>query len=482
MKKLSIVIVAAIVSGSVISSSLLPVAASSTLTIGGSTTIHPITTALEAGFEANNSDIDVNIVEPLGSSKGFSGVVNGLLNVGNMSRDLKASEKSEYPYIVPVSIGYDAVAVIVHVDNPVSNLTKEQVINIFGSVSAPTTNWSSVGGNSAEIALNIRDTNSGTREAFKEMALDGNEYRAGSTEWDHNQAVVDAVKNDVNAIGYCSLAYALMPENAPYVKAISIESVACTIENAKSQDYPYVRPLNIVTRREPVSDTEKWLMYCLSQTGQDVVEQNDYIPVNDDELNVSVDSSLNNMVETAQEVASKLTYTDSLPISVASKSDADAIADVINEAAEGAIIARELTSSEVAAKLEKKAIGKLASGQKIYYVTKLAARGGSQLYMMYFRNPLGQAIVEKHGNLRAWTFGDLSGDGVCNSADYSMLKSYLLGKAKSFPSEFWLYSADPTGDSNINTADYSAIRSKILLRITEFKAATNYVPYYPPMP
>jgi phosphate transport system substrate-binding protein len=460
-------------------------AASSYLKVGGSTTISPICTGLEASFESDNPDVDVTITEG-GSGAGLNGVIDNSLNVGMMSRDLTDDEKNSYPYLIPITIGKDAIAVIVNPSNPITNLTKEQVKDIFSnSATNHITNWNQLGGRDAAIAVHTRVDGSGTLDSFKELALEKTSVVSYATAHASNELLKQAVAADENAIGFISLGYA-----DTSIKTLSINGIEATVDNAKTMVYPYVRPLNLVTKREAVGYALKWIYFCLSPEGQNLIDSKGYIKVNDAQLDIAANSEI---AAAATKVKNELSGGSSMPISITSISAAEqnaALAEVVSGAKEAAIIKDNLTAEWTAQGLYAIAVAQDSSKTKFYYVTKgfkgpgytVEAIGGAELFRYYIRNPKGQLMVESTGLFRIWRFGDVTNDGLVNSADYANLRSYLLKKTVSLPAPAWLFSADVTGDGLINAADYTIMQSYLLKKISVFPAETNYKNYYPPMP
>ncbi|KNY27650.1 substrate-binding domain-containing protein [Pseudobacteroides cellulosolvens] len=479
-RAVNLLIAATVLTGSFIIPSVQANAAATPLKVGGSTTIAPLARTLETGFEASTGNaVDVVITEG-GSGAGLSGVLDGSLDVGMMSRDLSDSEKATYPYIIPITIGKDAVAVIVNPSNPITNLTQDQVKNIFSSAAtSPITNWSQLGGNNAPIEVHTRTEGSGTLDAFKELALGKTTIVSTAINHPSSEEMQVSVKDNANAIGFVSLDYV-----NETVKSTKIDNIECSVINAKNSVYPYVRPLNYITKREAVGNALKWIYYNLGKDAQALIESKKYIRVNDDTLNVVVNSEIQ---QTVKDVAGELDDGISLTISVTTGDNSSICTAVNNEQAECGIIKGDLDSSW--AGLAGRAVAQDSTGTKFTFVTKkfgkVDAIGAAEVLRYVIRNPRGQKIVVKNGLFRVWKFGDVTGDGLVNAADYSNLRSYLLKKVVSLPATAWLFSADVSGDNLINAGDYSILQSYLLKKTTQYptmQAENKYLPYYPPMP
>lgn len=458
--------------------------AATALRVGGSTTIAPLAKNLEGNFETwTGNAVDVVITEG-GSGAGLNGVIDGTLDVGMMSRDLTASEKTTYPYLIPITVGKDAIAIIVNPSNPIANLSKSQVKDIFSSSStSPITNWKQLGGSDAGIVVHTRADGSGTLDAFKELALEKTSVISSAKVHPSSEELSNAVAVDINAIGFVSLGYV-----DTTMKPLKIDNVECTVYNAKNAIYPFVRPLNYVTKREPIGNALKWIYYNLGKEAQDQIESKRYIRVNDSQLEIAVaDSSIQSV---ASQVAGELDDGIALTMSISTFASQDAaLEDVRTEKKEAAIIKGPLTADWTSKGLAGKEVAQDASGNKYTFVTKafgsVEALGAAEVFRYVLRNPRGQKIAIKYGLNRVWKFGDVTGDGLVNSADYANLRSYLLKKVASLPAPAWLFSADVTGDNRIDSADASVLQAYLLKKPTQYptiQAEKAYTNYYPPMP
>ncbi len=245
---------------------------SGTLKIGGSTTVQPLATEIADKLMAANSGLAVTIAGT-GSGDGVKGAGSGQYNIGNASRAIKDSEKTEYADLNDFQIASDGIAVVVNPSNPVGELTKEQVYKIF---TGEIVNWADVGGKEAPIFVQTREEGSGTLGAFSELAIEEEgDSPITSTAAPHasNGLVKEAVSQDENAIGFISFGYL---DNS--VKGLKIEGVDATVKNAISGAFPYVRPLNVCTKGRPQigSNTAKFIDYYKSVDGLKIVAE-DYI-------------------------------------------------------------------------------------------------------------------------------------------------------------------------------------------------------------
>lgn len=246
---------------------------SGTLKIGGSTTIQPLAQAATDKLMAKNKNLSVTIAGG-GSGEGIKGAHAGTFNIGNASRDIEQKDYDAYPGIVSHTIGFDGIVIVVNSANQVSDLTKEQVFDIFtGKIK----NWKEIGGSDAAIFVQTREASSGTLGAFKELAIDKIDNTATivetATPHASNGLMKQAVTQNENAIGFLSMGYL---DNT--VKAPNVDGIEATQANAMSKAWPFVRSLNVVTKGTPSGLTAKFINYLRSFEGQLLVSE-DYLPI-----------------------------------------------------------------------------------------------------------------------------------------------------------------------------------------------------------
>lgn len=258
--------------------------AESKIVMDGSTTVGPIAKAFAEYYMAKNPGVNITVSES-GSGNGAKGIINGTCDIGNMSRFMKdtefkaAAEKGVMPVAHVVAL--DGLPIIVHPSNPVSDLTVEQIRDIY---TGKITNWKDVGGPDKDIVLISRDTNSGTYETFyklvmthkvngekvKEKITDKAEY-VGS-----NGAVRSRVQKTPNAIGYAGIGFL-----DDTIKAVKVNGIMPSSETVKTGVYPIARPLFMFTNGYPKMGTEvyKFVTMYLSEAGQELIEEIGFIPV-----------------------------------------------------------------------------------------------------------------------------------------------------------------------------------------------------------
>lgn len=232
------------------------------LTIAGSTSVQPLSELLAEGFMAANTGIKVS-VQGGGSGVGIEQTIAGTVDVGSSSRELKAEEKSQG--LQELVICKDGIAVIVHKENPVKNLTTAQIKDIYAGKVA---NWKDVGGSDAKIVLINRESGSGTRGAFEELVMGKDTQLAKSVEQNSTGAVRSAVAADKNAIGYVSLT-GLNEE----VHALTVNGIKAEPATIKAGQYPIARPFLYLTKGSPSELAKKYYAFIESEEGQKIIAQ-----------------------------------------------------------------------------------------------------------------------------------------------------------------------------------------------------------------
>ena len=208
---------------------------SGTVSTDGSTSMEKVIGALSESYMAANKDVTVNY-NPTGSGAGITAVQEGTCDIGLSSRALKDEEKATG--LKETVLAYDGIAIIVHPDNPVSDLSIEQIAKLY---TGEITNWKDVGGSDAEVVLIGREAASGTRDGFESITgtKDKCQYRQELTS---TGDVITAVSQNPDAIGYASLA-AIKDS----VKALSVDGVTPSETTVKDGSYQVQRPFVLVT-------------------------------------------------------------------------------------------------------------------------------------------------------------------------------------------------------------------------------------------
>lgn len=254
------------------------------LDIRGSDTMVNLGAALAEAYMDDNPDVDL-VVQGGGSGTGIAAVLNHNADIAQASRAMSDEEwekaEDEDLDLHEITVAYDALAVVVHPDNPVNELTLEDIGAIYrGDIK----NWKEVGGDDEEIVLLSRDTTSGTFVFFREAVVrQGDrhpdaEYHDDAMFMPSTQAIVDELAQNRAAIGYIGLGY-LSPSVQELSLAVDGESFSPT---GDPSGYPLRRPLYFYIAAGQMDDLiEDYVEFVLSEAGQKVVRELDFLPVPD---------------------------------------------------------------------------------------------------------------------------------------------------------------------------------------------------------
>ncbi len=248
-------------------------AATTKITIAGSTTVQPISTKAVEVYAAQNPNIQIS-VQGGGSGTGIKMVSEGSVDIGASSREVKDSEMQANPDLVKHTVAYDGIAVVVHATNSINYLTKQQVQDIFAG---KITNFKEVGGPDKEIVAVIREEGSGTRATFEELVMDDGDVpnAANSLQKPSNGAVKATVAGNENAIAYLGIGY--IDET---VNLVSVDNVKPTKASIADGSYPISRGLYYITKGQPTGEVKNFIDFVKSSEGQEIVEEEGFIPIN----------------------------------------------------------------------------------------------------------------------------------------------------------------------------------------------------------
>jgi phosphate transport system substrate-binding protein len=225
-----------------------------------------------------------------GTGTGVAALINGTADIANCSRQMEAGE------IAKVSaadgqkpkeniVGYDALAIFAHKDNPLDVITIEQLAAIYGE-KGQIRSWAGLGTQvpgcpGGEMILVSRQSNSGTYYYFREAILGkGVDFKLGTLDLHGSKDVVELVSRTPCAIGYSGMGYA-----TPNVKMLRVarkpgeNAFAPNVENTQTGKYPIARPLYMYTRGEPKDAVKKYLKWVQSEAGQTIVRAAGYVPI-----------------------------------------------------------------------------------------------------------------------------------------------------------------------------------------------------------
>lgn len=236
--------------------------------IAGSTSVQPVAEALAEKFEETHPNVRIN-VQGGGSSLGISSVSQGITQIGTSSRELKPKEKSGLTEYI---IGKEGIVIAVNNNNNVSDLTKDQIKDIF---SGKITNWKEVGGPDLEIHVIIREEGSGTRSAFESIVMGKDtKTRPDAIVQSSTESVKQVVKQDPGAIGFVSLAHM-----SSDVKALEINGIGPSEAAVADGSYEIQTPFLFVVKGEPEGIVKEFIDFTLSPEGQAIVAEEKVVPV-----------------------------------------------------------------------------------------------------------------------------------------------------------------------------------------------------------
>jgi phosphate transport system substrate-binding protein len=215
-----------------------------------------------------------------GSGVGITALINGTTDICNASRPMKQTEieklKARYNTLgVEIPCAKDGVTIFLNEANKVQELTLKQLSDIYtGNIK----NWKELGGNDAAITVYGRENSSGTYVYFHDEVVKA-DYAASVQTLPGTAAVVNAVKKDINGIGYGGAAYAVGVRYAKVKKDSNSPAYIPSPESIAKNEYPITRYLYMYLRNRPTGDTKKYIDWILSSEGQRVVTEVGYFPI-----------------------------------------------------------------------------------------------------------------------------------------------------------------------------------------------------------
>lgn len=231
-----------------------------------------------------------------GSGIGIAALLNGTVQIANISRELKNREMQNAAALkiepVQFKVSLDGIAVIVHPSNPVDTLSLQQIKDIY---SGKITNWKNAGGLNQNIVLYGRENSSGTYEYFKEIVL-GKDDSGSQIDFARRTQVLqgtaalgEAVAHDKKGIGYGGVGYFALRNDLKvlHIKLSETGSAKSPVENGRlnfqiiwNGEYPLSRYLYCYTNGQPKEGVKEFLDFIQSPAGQKIVEEMEYIPLN----------------------------------------------------------------------------------------------------------------------------------------------------------------------------------------------------------
>jgi len=262
--------------------------AATTIQNKGSDTMVNLAQSWAEEYKKVAPDVDVE-VSGGGSGVGIAALIKGTIDIASASRDMKPEEieqakKNTGKEPKKFTVGYDALAIYVHKDNPLNEISLEQIAQIYEE-GGKITKWSDLGVNipgstSDEIVRVSRQSSSGTYEFLREHVLNKKDFRLGSRDMNGSKEVVELVASTPTAIGYSGMGYATSGVKMLKVKKTP-EAAAYepNVPNTLANTYPIARSLELYTLGEPEGAVKKYIDWILSDAGQKIVEANGYVPI-----------------------------------------------------------------------------------------------------------------------------------------------------------------------------------------------------------
>jgi phosphate transport system substrate-binding protein len=273
-----------LVSASVLAAS--PAQARNVIQNKGSDTLVNVAQAWAEEYQNVSTDVAI-AVSGGGSGTGIAAMINGTVDIANASRKMKdkeikmAREHGHNP--IEHVVGYDALAVYLHPDNPLEKLSLSQLGEIYGR-KGKAKSWSDLGVTvpgckNNEIVVVSRQNNSGTYAYFRKAVLGKDKYRSGTLDMHGSKDVVDLVEKTPCAIGYSGLAYATDHVKLACISKNGETCVNPSVATAVDRSYPIARPLFMYTNGEPEGEIKKYLDWVMSDAGQCIIRNKGYAPM-----------------------------------------------------------------------------------------------------------------------------------------------------------------------------------------------------------
>lgn len=246
------------------------------LTLKGSDTLGAkLVPQLSEQFKADHPDTTFDIAAE-GSTTGIAALIDGTAQIGMSSRHAKPAEvaagTAKGVNLTPVTVAHDGIGVVVNKDNPISNLTKKQVEQIFtGEIS----DWSALGGKPGKISIYTRNTSSGTYSDWKELAMSKRDYAASAQKMAGHEQIAAEVGKNQNGVGYVGLAYM----TAAGVKAVPIDGIMPTQETVRAGTFPYSRATFFYTNGAATGLAKEFIDFTLGVEGQKIVDRVGFVGV-----------------------------------------------------------------------------------------------------------------------------------------------------------------------------------------------------------
>lgn len=242
------------------------------LSLTGSSTVAPLITEIAKRYEKLHPNVRID-VQTGGTGKGIADTRIGTADIGMGSRPLKPDESD----LVPYQIAADGVGLIVHAENPIRELTPEQIIGIYTD---QIDNWKEIGGEDQPITVVHKAEGRATLEVFLQHFAIENPAVKADVIVGENQHAIKTVAGSKWAIGYVSIGTAESDiETGIPIRLLPLSGVAASTPNVASGAFPMSRPLNLMTTSSPSPLVESFIAYCQSAEVHDLVKSQYFVPV-----------------------------------------------------------------------------------------------------------------------------------------------------------------------------------------------------------
>lgn len=235
------------------------------ITLAGSTAFQPFAEKLADQYMVSHSEVAIT-VQGGGSAVGIQSANSGAAQIG-MADLVKLPEEAKN--LTATVVAKDGIAIVVNPQNKITNLTTDQVRDIFnGKIN----NWKEVGGVNAPITVVSREAGSGTRSSFEQIVGNIN-LKKDALIQDSNGTIRETVANDANSVGY--LSHGLINEK---IKPIKVDDQECTTESIIAGKYKLVRPIFLLVKGRLEGKIKNFIDYILSADGQQTIKSNGLLP------------------------------------------------------------------------------------------------------------------------------------------------------------------------------------------------------------
>jgi phosphate transport system substrate-binding protein len=256
-------------------------ASAGNITVKGSDTLVILAQKWAEVYMSKNSETKIQVTGG-GTGTGFAALQNRTTDIANASRKIKAAEitacvKAFGKRPTEYKVALDGLSVYVSADNPIKELSLEQLESIF---TGRVRNWKDVGGADAPIVVYSRENSSGTYEFFKEHVLKGKDFAASAQTMPGTAALLQAVGKDKNGIGYGGAAYEAGAKHIKVKKDESSPAIEPSEETVLNQTYPIWRYLFVYLNPDlDKGEVAKYLNWVRSDDGQKIVKDVGYYPL-----------------------------------------------------------------------------------------------------------------------------------------------------------------------------------------------------------